>query len=259
MLAGIAWEAPGLLWAMDASQYRLTVFDSAGRVQETHSLRPSGSASLPWRLWVDNSRALHLWDPGLGHIVKHRPGPGLVPVDTFPVPSLEPEMYGRELDRDGVRMMTRSPIPHTPEIAWTVDSDGEVWLANESQFDLHETTYSGDTLRTVRLRRSALDLAGRERDSLAAAVGIAATRLPQRKTILNAIWVAADGWIWVDRGERPITVWDVFDERGYYVGPVSPPVPVAAEPFPVFRRGAITAVTEDELGVQYVVRLRVTR
>lgn len=259
MLAGIAWQPPGLLWAMDASLYRLTVFDSAGRVQETHSLQPSGSASLPWRLWVDSRQSLHLWDPGARNIVKYGPGPGLVLMDTFPVPRLEPEMYEREIEWAGGIMMTRSSIPHTPELAWTVDSDGEVWLANESEFDLHETTYMGDTLRTLRLRRSAPKLAGQERDSLAAAVGIAATRLPEHKTVLDEIWVASDGWIWVDRGERPITVWDVFDERGYYVGPVSPPVPVAAEPFPVFLGGAIIAVTEDELGVQYVVRLRVMR
>ena len=29
MLAGIAWQPPGLLWAMDAISYRLTAFDSA--------------------------------------------------------------------------------------------------------------------------------------------------------------------------------------------------------------------------------------
>ena len=259
MLAGIARQAPGLVWAMDAIQYRLTVFDAAGSVQGTHSLPPSGSASLPWRLWVDTNHALHLWDPGPRNIVKYRPSSGLVPVDTFPVPWLEPDMYEREIEWAGGSMMTRSPIPYTPEIAWTVDSDGEVWLANQSEFDLHETTYDGDTLRTVRLLRSAPNLAGGERDSLAAAVGIAAARLPERKTVLKAISVASDGWIWVDRGERPITVWDVFDERGHYMGPVSPPVPVAAEPFPVFHGEAIVAVTEDELGVQYVVWLRVIR
>ncbi len=208
---------------------------------------------------MDNSHALHLWDPGPRNIVKYLLDPDLVPLDTFPVPRLEAEMYEREREWDGVRMMARAPIPHAPGIAWTVDSDGEVWLATESEFELHETTYRGDTLRTVRLRRSPPSLTGLERDSLAAAVGIAAARLPEHKTVLDEIWIASDGWIWVDRGERPITVWDVFDERGYYVGAVSPPVPVAAEPFPVFRRGAITAVTEDELGVQYVVRLRVIR
>ena len=112
---------------------------------------------------------------------------------------------------------------------------------------------------TVRLRRSPPPLEGRERDSLATATGIAKHKLPESKLFLASIHVAADGWIWVDPLEKPTRVWDVFDERGHYLGPVVPPVPIETKPFPVFGAGTVTAVTEDELGIQYIVRLRVVR
>lgn len=253
MLAGILWRPPGLLWAIDAVQGRFTVLDSLGNVMATHRMVSPRSASLPWRLWGDSGGNLYYWDPGPGNIIKYGPGLDLSPQDTFRVPKLEREMYEQAYGN----IRARTPVPHSPRLVHTVDSDGHVWLAQTSVFDLHETTFSGDTLRTVRLRRPAPQLTGRERDSLVEATGLSAQRLPEAKTVLGAFSVAPNGWIWAERGGRSITVWDVFDERGHYVGAVTPPTPIATEPFPVFGDRTVTAVTEDELGVQYVVRLRV--
>ena len=256
MLAGILWRPPGLLWAIDAIQGRFTVFDSLGTVVATHRMVSPRSASLPWRLWGDSGGNLHYWDPGPGNIIRYGPGLDLSPQDTFRVPRLEREMYEQTFESFG-NIRARTPVPHSPRIVHTVDWDGDVWLAQTSVFDLHETTFSGDTLRTVRLRRPAPQLTGMERDSLLEATGLSAQRLPEVKTVLGAFSVAPNGWIWAERGGRSITAWDVFDEQGFYVGVVRPPVPISAEPFPIFGHGTVTAVTEDALGVQYVVRLRV--
>ena len=40
-------------------------------------------------------------------------------------------------------------------------------------------------------------------------------------------------------------------------GRVEPPIPLLSFPRPVFGNGVITGVAQDELGIQYVVRLRV--
>ena len=255
MLAGILWRPPGVLWAFDAIKGRFTVFDSLGTVVVTHRMVSPRAASLPWRLWGDSRDRLHYWDPGPRNIIKYGPGLDLNPLDTLRVPRVEVDMY--EQTYGDIRAM--SPIPHSPEIVWTVDWDGDVWLANTSVFDLHETTYTGDTLRSLQLRRPAPQLAGRERDSLATAIGVPARTLPATKAVLGGISTSPNGWVWAERGDRPIVVWDVFDEQGHYLGPVTPPMPIAAEPFPVFGAGTVTAVTEDDYGVQYVVRLRVTR
>lgn len=182
MLAGIAWQPPGLLWAMDALSYQLTAFDSAGSVRATHSVGRSMAISLPWSLTVDADGALHWWDPAEDKIVEFGMGQQLIPLDTAWVPQLQAE--------------------------------------------------------------------------LAAADGVAASALPRYKRLFGGFRVDANGWIWVTREVTPKHVWDVFDEMGRYLGPIVSPVPIKNSPFPVFGAGTVTAVAEDELGVQYVVRLR---
>ena len=252
MLAGIAWQPPGLLWAMDAISYRLTAFDSAGSVLATHSLGPSASASLPWSLTVDAEGALHWSNPAENHVVKFGMGHQLIPLDTARVPRLRAKMV---TTMDG-NLTVLSPVPESPWIEWAVDREGHLWLANTSVFEMHETTYGGDTVRTVRLDRPPFRLEGRERDSIAAAHDVAASALPRYKTLFGGFRVDANGWIWVTRDVTPKHVWDVFDEMGRYIGPIESPIPIRNSPFPVFGAGTVTAVAEDELGVQYVVRLR---
>ena len=58
-LEGIAWQPPGYLWAIDAIQSRLTVFDSLGTVLATHPVNLGPGASMPWPLWVDAGGGLH--------------------------------------------------------------------------------------------------------------------------------------------------------------------------------------------------------
>ncbi|MDE2979660.1 MAG: hypothetical protein OXU74_00565 [Gemmatimonadota bacterium] len=259
MLSGIAWQPPGFLWAKDPLNDRLTVFDSLGAVLVTHTLERSLSASIPWRGSVD--RQGHLHDFVLSRVVhiKYGIGPDLVVLDTLPAPETpvpEPPTYTQT--SGGIAMM--SYLPHSPDGLWAVDHDGHIWRARTDLFELHETTYDGDTLRTVRLARSPERLEGRERDSIAAATGVRASQLPETKEVLGAIYPGADGWTWVSRvsvDRGPVDLFDVFDERGRYLGPVSSPVPIELTTTPVFGSGTVLAVTEDELGVQYIVRLPV--
>lgn len=252
-LAGITWQPPGYLWAIDAIRDRFTVFDSLGTVMATHALRLGRAASLPWPLWVDDERSLHLWLPASRTIVKYGVGPALDSLASFQVPEIPREMYTQR--RGGIT--AQSPIPYSPSIRWTVNPAGNIWLADNSVFALHETTYGGDTLRTLELDHRAPRLAGRERDSLAAVTGIAARRLPARKTVLEWIHSGPDGWVWVETERGAIQGWDVFDERGHYLGRVAPPVPIEKEPFPVFGTGTVTGVTLGELDEAYVVQLQI--
>ena len=259
MLAGIVWQEPGLLWSIDALHNRLTVFDSRGEAVGTHQLGPSRGASLPWPLWSDVRGNLHVYNHGERRIDTYAAGQELTVLGSFPIPQVEIEFYSRTYEAGGTRFQAESPIPHSPAMEFTVDREGEVWLADEATFDLHEVTYAGDTLRTVRLRRLAPRLEGRERDSLAAETGLDERRLPEHKTVLEDVNVGADGWIWVTTDKGAIEAWDVFDADGVYRGVVVPPVPIEPRPFPVFGTGTITGVTRGALDVEYVVRLRVVR
>lgn len=84
-------------------------------------------------------------------------------------------------------------------------------------------------------------------------------RLPERKHAIEKIRTSPDGWVWIETEKGATRAWEVFDERGYYVGQVVPPVPIEKEPFPVFGAGTVTGMTLGELDVQYVVQLRIVR
>lgn len=261
LLAGIAWQPPGFLWTIDSVAERLTVFDSLGTVLATHPLRLGPAAAHPWPMWVDRGGSLHFWVPGFDRIVRYGAGPGLESLESVPEPESFPtrEAYTEQAAVGGSRISVQRGIPHSPSILWTMNPSGNMWQANSSAFAIHETTYGGDTLRTVRLDREAPRLEGRERDSIADALGIAARRLPERKRALERIRTGPDGWVWIETEKGATRAWEVFDERGYYVGRVSSPVPMEKKPFPVFGRGMVTGVTLGEFDVPYVVQLRIVR
>ncbi len=265
MLAGIAWQPPGYLWAIDALRNRATVFDSLGTVLATHPLQLGRAASLPWRLWVDGGGSLHFWSPGFRRIVEYGTGPGLDSLAGVPQPTVPPDSrmarmeYTREVGLGDSQIAMQMGMPYAPRVQWTVNSAGNIWQAHTAAFAIHETTYAGDTLRTIRLDREPPRLRGRERDSIAEATGIAARRLPEHKYAIENIRTGPDGWLWIETERGATRAWEVFDERGYYVGRVASPVPIEKEPFPVFTAGMLTGVTLGELDEPYVVRLRIVR
>ena len=261
-LVGIAWQPPGYLWAIDGLRSRATVFDSLGTVLATHRLELGQAASVPWMLRVDAGGGLHVWLTGPDSIVTYGTGPGLHSLASVPRPAIPPDprmRYTREIGVGDNRMAMEFVMPYAPRVQWTVNQAGNIWQANTSAFAIHETTYAGDTLRTIRLDREAPRLEGRERDSIATAAEIAAHRLPERKYAIEGINASPDGWVWVETERGATRAWEVFDERGHYMGRVVPPVPIAPWHYPVFGAGTVTAVTLGELDEPYVVQLRIVR
>ena len=261
-LAGIAWQPPGHLWAFDAMRHRFTVFDSLGTVSGTHRLQLGRTGTLPRRLWVDTEGHLHFWFPGHDDIVKYDTGPGLDSLARVSEPTIPPDprmRYTGEVGTGDYRISMEFVMPYAPRVQWTVNSDGNIWQASTSAFAIHETTYAGDTLRTIQLDREPPRLDGQERDSIAAAAGIPARRLPAHKHALENIRSSPDGWVWVETEGGATGGWEVFDERGYYLGRVDSPVPIEKQPAPFFGVGSVTAVTLGEFDVPYVVQLRIVR
>ena len=268
MLAGIAWSSHSL-WAIDALAHRLTVFDSAGAVRSSLSLGPAMGARFPWPIWIDEQERVHRWAVPSAirqgtrstasrspfFVVRHADDRFLAPPDTFRIPRLERPV--EEYSRTAENLTELSPVPHSPRMTLTVDGEGDVWLADQSIFDLHRVTYGGDTTKTVRLRRPPEPLDGAERNRLAATTGIPEEMLPDRKLALRSIHAAANGWLWVATDTGALREWEAFDARGYYVGRVAFPVALETRPPPLFGRETIIGVVRDPLDVQYVVRLRI--
>ena len=105
--------------------------------------------------------------------------------------------------------------------------------------------------------------------------------IPDEKPAFGDLYAGRDGRIWVgvpqegieednpdydprEEGSLPTrwrepTAFDVFEEEGVYLGRVEAPADFSAYPTPVFDGDHVWAVTRDELGVQRVVRFRLTR
>ena len=245
-LVGIAWHPAGVLLAMDRGSRTITALDSLGTIlssAEHHSgpawtpasdtlgfLYEQASDSPPWARLALKTRIL--------------PDFTLATVDTIALPVREP---------------ATDSAPTFWRPLWAAAPDGSFWHGNTLRFRIFEVSARRDTTRIVELRRTAPLLVDRERDRVAAAMGLPPHVLPRYKPVMGAFDIARDGRIWVRDPDAYLVIdkWEVFDGNGYHKGVVTPPVALLAVPPPVFAHGTITGVTEDDMGVQYVVRFRV--
>lgn len=256
-LAGVAWQREdGILWAMDPVRHRLIAFDSTGALLHENRHGDFTFATIPWTGKTDANR--FLFDERRKDVlVRHRtlPTGEVVASDTLRLPPVETNTYATE--SEGVTAL--SSVPMSPYRVWTAAPDGNAWLAVTSSYEMHEVTFAGDTVRTVKLLRSASPLEGEERDSIAAASRIPARRLPRRKPVFRSLNSGPDGQLWVEVGAGEVARrWDVFDRSGYYLGRVESPIGLQRSTARlVVGAGTVIGVVEDEVGVQHVVRFRV--
>ena len=253
-LAGIVWDRGNrVLWAVDAGGRRFSVFDRSGRTLATQPYgRDTYNAQIPWTGYFDLNGFMCYSEPrNFEMLLKGRTPPDgeLTIVDSLAVPMGEMDTYTVGLE---IRF-----VPMQPTNNHAVGPDGGVWLSTSSEFRLHKVDFRGDTIRTVELRRPARQLSRSEQDSIATANDIPARQIPRRRPVIGRHLVGPDGWLWVPvEGD---STWEVFDDFGYHIGRATSPVPLDLPPWIVPGAGTITGVTSDELGVQYVVRLRVQR
>ena len=255
-LAGITWDpARRVLWAVDIRALHFSAFDASGRFlgNSPHG-RDTYSFSLPWVGFFDfDGFMYHVQPRNFDLLLKSSTSPDgrLTAVDSVALPAMP---MGDEFTRSTGFGTVTQPVPMQPMRAWTVGPDGGVWAATTSHFRIHKVDFAGDTIRTVELRRTARRLTERERDSIAAANRLRTSRIPRTRPIIRRPRVGPDSWLWV--AVEDDSTWEVFDDFGYHVGQAKSPVPLDSRPHVALGAGTITGVTRDDMGVQYVVRLR---
>lgn len=266
--AALLWGPDDHLWVVDQRNSRFSVFDTAGAYVTSHP-RPGGFAFLPWPGGFD--------DDGYLHDIAASPRPGsppliglakydrqLQPMDTFARPPFVSEAF--ELRMGNNVMMVG--VPFSPSLAMQLAPDGNVWLGITDVYRLHRVNYDGDTLQVVEREFEPLPVteadreAGMERLQRFIDRGGTAdlTRIPSTKPAFRNLTVDEHGYLWVrptaEAGEED-HLFDVFDDRGRYLGRVRFPFPVRPSAPLLMRGNTILAVTQDELGVAYVVRARI--
>ncbi len=231
-------------------------FDTLGVHRSTHRYATETMHfSLPWVGRIDASGHLYDLDP-MTHtqVVRYQLSVDTVgPVDSLAIPAVRPEPPTYTIRRGALTEL--ATVPFSPWIAWDVSPQGNVLLANTSVLEIHEVTFDGDTIYSIALDRSPPPLERRVRDSIASDIGVPSRLLPKHRTAMEDVVVGLDNSIWIDLTDDTQSSWEVFDEKGHHIGQATSPLVINKKPRPVVTMRTLTGITEDDLGVQYIVRL----
>ncbi|MEX2527212.1 MAG: hypothetical protein WEA09_06190 [Gemmatimonadota bacterium] len=265
---GLTFGPDGTLWVSDPGNGRYARFSAEGELLGTHP-RTLGFFSIPWMGGMTRDGVL--WDQGMvpgegapqGRHALLRLDSSAQPVDTFPVPIREPELFVLE----GLMTVT---VPFTPTTVWLLDPGGDVWIGDNDRYRIHRVALPGwDTVAAM--ERHSQPLAVTPEAQEAALENLAffteqggqvdLSRIPSTMPHFiqlvpddgDHLWVVPPGAL----GGRTFDTLDVFDPEGAFLGTVATPVPLALYPSPVIQGDRLVGITLDELEVQYLVSLRI--
>jgi len=270
---GMAWGPDGNLRVIDPQNNRISVIDTAGTFVRSHYML-GGFVFMPWPGGFDTAGVFYNYTPDLQasdfQLLLVRYDSTLKPIDSIRTPRYPgAENFFELRTPQGGRM--RSGVPFSPALEWRLTSAGDFWAALTGPYELLRLGRAGDTLRVVKMAFEPIPVTSEDVDSAVAGLKwftsqggkVDRSRIPSTKPALSSVYVADDGYLWVqlttrDRMDRG-RLFDVLDPEGRYLDRVRLPFQLSEYPTPVFRNGMIYGVTRDELEVPFVVRGRVLR
>ena len=162
----LLWRHPDRLWIADAP--RLIAFDSlgiqVGRAPHQIALSTLWSGQLDSAgLFYEEGVARASSDMGMGRrfVARFRASDDTIDtIDTLGLPFVSRKTRLDRHDYGTQGILEVVELPMQPSVLWAVAPSGNVWLANSATYVLHQVSFSGDTLRTVELRRGLARLEG---------------------------------------------------------------------------------------------------
>jgi hypothetical protein len=193
----------------------------------------------------------------------------LVPGDTFPSPTLPPNPTVTWVSTSGVGRIISAP-PFWPRGTMLLSPTGDFWISDGGgPYTVRRQALAGDTFMVMErpydpvpipdsIRDRAID--DFRREGYTAENGFDPDQVPRVYPPIEQLLVAPDGTLYVRRtvagGSAAL---DVFSADGHYLGEAE-----VGEDFARFSIRHLTSdkmygIVQDELGVQYVVRLGIQR
>jgi sugar lactone lactonase YvrE len=265
---GLALSGDGQIWVADPGNARYAVFDTSGTYVGAHTRRIPGYV-VPWQGAFDaENRLLEVANARIGAEIRRavlRFNRDLQPVDTFVMPEFSSPVFELR-DNEGLPVMSMD-VPFTATLVWALDPERGFWSAINSDYIVHQQTFSGDTARSLSRVYQPVQVTSAERaEAIRRAEWITSrggsidlSKIPQSKPAFSRIDVAPDGHLWVSV-TRPAGVqvaFDVFDPDGRYLGQVESRA--SFHPRIIFRGARIYGAARDSLDVEYVVSAIIVR
>ncbi|MCI0436277.1 MAG: 6-bladed beta-propeller [Gemmatimonadetes bacterium] len=259
------------MWVVDPQNNRISVFDTTGAYREGKIIA-GGFIMMPWPGRFDDAGYYYAPIPtrsaGRFEIVQVRFDTALVPLDTLLQPDDPLPRERFELTSGDGRMI--AGVPFQGSLINRLSPAGTQWALLTDHYRLFEVTAQGDTLRTITRPFTPMPVTEADRESaredmewfVSQGGQVDWSKLPSVKPSAESFFFDDEGRVWVQliaNGEDASRLVDVFDPEGRWLGTVRLPFPLSDSPFPLIRNSLLYGVTEDELGVQYVVVARIVR
>lgn len=269
VLDRLAWMPGWHLWVEERGNSRFAVFDTTGALMDTHP-RDFPWMDFRWRGAFDREGNRY----GLGsRITGRRAHEVLLRLDgrgaevgAIELPRFE-EAWFEVMNNDAPLSAAR--VPFAPQLHWHLTPEGAIWFGTTDEYRLVQRSLAGDTIRIVERAAPPMPITSTEREEALAEDYLAPFRdagvldpakIPENHPFWSGFTVSSDGFVWVlpRMPDGGAVAFDVFDPEGVYLGriPVDEPG-LQPGPAPVVRGDRLYAVVRDDLGVPYVVTMRV--
>lgn len=266
------FDPEGRLWVVDLGNQRYSLYDTTGTLVEDRRRYNEGNV-FPWPGTIFSDGRLvevdYDFDAGRTYTL-HAPDGELL--DTLAVPDYD----GPEFLHVGESSRVSAGVPFTANLHRSWDGEGRLWLGVSESYRIARTDpVSSDTLMIVEREYDPVPVTDAEKDAAFERLSwfreqggkVDLSRFPDHHRAYQGFYVDDRGYLWVrpttprDDEVTPETLYaaqpatfDVFDDGGRYLGRIESGMPLAA---PVIRGEHLYAVTSDDLGVNYLIRLKI--
>jgi hypothetical protein len=260
----LEWDPKDRLWIVDRGLGRVSIFDTAG-VFLTSRRRGNPYFAYPWPGGIDAEGSFYDLESGPAGEFRRflvRFDTLLHAVDTIPLPQHPDGPAEIRVSIEGG--VATYPKPFAGTARWALTGDGGMWVAITDRYRLLRLSRHGDTLLVATKPFEPVPVTDEERDQVLdgyrrSGVDLSAFEIPDSKPAIATLLVDDVGRPWVipvRPEDRTGSVAEVFDSTGVFLGEVDLPVSLLRGPV-AFRNGTLATVTEDSLGVPFVVQFRV--
>ena len=272
---GLMLAPDGRLWVADESAGRISVFDAQNGFVDSFRFE---TRVLRW-LWrgrmASDGRVFYPAEEGEDlrrRNVLRVYDQTMTETTSLPMPSRtdfsldQPSAFCWSYSGGG--MGCRS-VPWYPGEVRHIDPSGDVWstTGGNPAYRIAKWTPGGDTAFAAVVERAPVPVSPEERDSAEAVIREGApdgadldmSRIPDVKPLVRDVFTSAEGNAWVRTRLPDVeTAFDVLAPDGGLTRTVTWGTRLSAAVEPVVRGSFLWAVVVDELGVEFVVRARVS-